>query len=537
MGINSRSHGKGRWLVPAMALIAPFIVSSAAAASAKAEALVSAKCGTCHAASEPGKWDRISDSRRTPEGWDMTVARMTYAHGVVLSGTERRDIVKYLADEHGLAPQETASYRYILDRSPSVIEHFEDEEIGQTCARCHSYGRIAVQRRTEGEWRKLVHFHVGQYPAIEIQAGGRDRNWFEIASGDVSQRLGKVYGLQSEAWKSWKETKHASPQGKWRLVGHRPGWGGYEGTATVSPGGDDTYRVDMRIKYANGKVENAKGSSILYAGHEWRAKLRQGDKDILQVFSLKEGGRELAGRWFEEGNDAIGGDFKAVRADGGTPVILSVQPAMARAGAKETLTINGVGLKGEVSLGPDVVVSKVVSRTLEQLVVEVEVARDAETGVRTVSLDGVSSDGALKVYRSIDLVKIVPAHPMARVGDGGGKLPKVPAQLEAVAYAAGADGKPGTDDDLRLGVVDAKWGLANLNEAAEKMRDLDFAGRIEPNGLFLPNEAGPNPKRVFSANNAGELLVTAAVQDGDRTVSAQAPLIVTVQRWNDPPIR
>ena len=43
------------------------------------------------------------------------------------------------------------------------------------CARCHSYARVALQRRDAAEWLKLVHFHLGQYPTTEYQAGGRDR--------------------------------------------------------------------------------------------------------------------------------------------------------------------------------------------------------------------------------------------------------------------------------------------------------------------------------------------------------------------------
>jgi quinohemoprotein amine dehydrogenase len=37
-------------------------------------------------------------------------------------------------------------------------------------------------------------------------------------------------------------------------------------------------------------------------------------------------------------------------------------------------------------------------------------------------------------------------------------------------------------------------------------------------------------------NNAGNLKVQARVMDGDDTHNAEGQMIVTVQRWNNPPI-
>ena len=529
--------GKGGTAVALLfGLITPFL-SATAQAEPSTAALVNSKCGACHAATDDGKWGRISEGRRTPEGWDMTVARMSFAHGVKLTSEERGAIVKYLADNYGLAPDESAAHRYIVDRTPNVVEHPENKLIGDTCARCHSYGRIAVQRRTEADWRKLVHFHVGQYPAIEIQAGGRDRNWFEIANGDASRELGKVYGFDSESWSKWKTQKRADASGNWRVVGYKPGTGAYEGKATVQRLGDDKYSVDMTLHYENGTTEELKGSSIVYTGHEWRATLKKGDVAIQQVMTLADGGRSLSGRWFEANRDAVGGTLRAVRTDGAAPTVLSVQPAVIKAGTRARLTINGVGLDGDVSLGSGVKVVAVGERSADRVVVEVESAPDAATGTREVKVGNARSGDALKVYQRIDYLKITPEHPMARVGDNGGSRPKVPAQLEALAYAAGPDGKQGTTDDLLIGPMPATWSLANLNKVAEEMQDVKYAGRIDSSGLFHANDAGTNPDRKYKANNVGELKVTATVKDGSETLQATAPLIVTVQRWNDPPIR
>lgn len=526
-----------RALALAAGLLTQLCVAGAYAAAPAGEALVNTKCASCHTAKGDGKWDRISEGRRTPEGWDMTVARMSFAHGVKMTREERSSIVKYLSDAYGLSPDESAAHRYIVNRTPNVVETFENKLIGDTCARCHSYGRVAVQRRTEDDWRKLVHFHVGQFPAIEIQAGGRDRNWFEIANGEASVELGKVYGFDSDSWNKWKAQKPADASGSWRVVGYKPGTGAYEGTATVQRTGNDAYSVNMALRYENGASETLKGSALVYTGHEWRATLKSGDREINQVMTLADGGRSLSGRWFEADYDAVGGTLRAVRTDGAKPEVLSVQPAALKAGTRTRLVINGVGLDGDVSLGGGVKVLSVAERSADRVVVEVESEKNAVTGPREVKVGNARSGNAFAVYQRVDYVKITPDHPMARVGDAGGSMKKVPAQLEALGYAVGADGKKGTADDVLIGALPASWSLDNLNKVAAEMQDVKYAGRIENNGLFVTNDAGPNPDRKYQANNVGELKVTATVKDGTRTLKATAPLIVTVQRWNDPPIR
>lgn len=46
-----------------------------------------------------------------------------------------------------------------------------------------------------------------------------------------------------------------------------------------------------------------------------------------------------------------------------------------------------------------------------------------------------------------------------------------------------------------------------------------------------------NPQRAYGTNNVGDLAIKATVKDGNRSVEGRGRLIVTVQRWNDPPIR
>lgn len=55
-------------------------------------------------------------------------------------------------------------------------------------------------------------------------------------------------------------------------------------------------------------------------------------------------------------------------------------------------------------------------------------------------------------------------------------------------------------------------------------------------GVFTPGDAGPNPARKMSTNNAGNLKVIAAVDDAGTARTGEGQMIVTIQRWNNPPI-
>ncbi|MOA21370.1 hypothetical protein D3C78_1418600 [compost metagenome] len=59
---------------------------------------------------------------------------------------------------------------------------------------------------------------------------------------------------------------------------------------------------------------------------------------------------------------------------------------------------------------------------------------------------------------------------------------------------------------------------------------------MQADGVFVPGDAGPNPARKMSTNNAGNLKVIAQVDDGGKPLKGEGQLIVTVQRWNNPPL-
>jgi quinohemoprotein amine dehydrogenase len=163
---------------------------------------------------------------------------------------------------------------------------------------------------------------------------------------------------------------------------------------------------------------------------------------------------------------------------------------------------------------------------------QVKVAADALPGLRAVAAGGaVSAGGAgkLAVYRQIDQIDVVPGYAIARVG--GGRLAPVSAQFEAIASTRLPGGEL-----LALGPVTADWTSVPFDAEAKRTEDEKFAGHFDKRGRFLPGGAGPNSAREYSGDNVGNLTVLARAQDGDRAVEGRGHLVVTVQRWNTPPI-
>ena len=515
------------------------IALAGAGESARAQdavAILNGKCAACHERTDGGL-ARIKDQRKTPEAWDMTIVRMMQLHGVEVTGEERATLVKHLADTQGLAPAESDGFRYILEREPAALEDPPTDELGAMCARCHSYARVALQRRTEEEWRKLANFHLGQYPTTEYQALGRDRNWWEIASEKLPPDLAERYPLETPEWTAWREREPADLSGRWRFFGREAGAGAYEGVATIESTGDDTYSVTLESTYTDGRQLEGEGSGIVYTGFEWRSRVALGEDETLQVFAVSEDGHTMRGRSFLADADSIGTGVTAVRMDEGTSAVVTATPSHLRAGETAEIAIHGFGLEGDVSLGEGVTVEDVLSRGAETVVVRASADANAASGARTVSVGDTDADGLLTVYQAIDFLTVEPSYNIARVGGGGGPIPPVPAQFEAVAWMQGPDGQAGTDDDIEIGAMPAKWAVRNFDEVAKELDDAAFAGEMQANGLFMPAEAGPNPERPFDTNNAGNLTVIATVEDDGQTVTGEGQLLVTVQRWNDPPIR
>jgi quinohemoprotein amine dehydrogenase len=508
--------------------------------------LVRAYCSGCHHESA-GQFERISTIRKTPEGWAMTLFRMRQVHGLNLEDGVRDSLVRFLSDTQGLAPGEAAAGRFALERRPNAKDLDDGAEINVMCARCHSLARVSLQRRDEEEWRKLSNTHVGQWPSIEYSASGRDRPWFQIASGPLPAKLAALYPYSTTAWTAWQKHAAADLAGAWVVVGHVPGGEDFYGTARIDRDAGGDWKASYALTDIDGVAFSGGSKAIVYTGFEWRGSAELGTRSVREVYAVSEDGNRIEGRWFDPDHAEEGGDWVAVREDG-TARILAVWPRAQRAGTAGDVTIVGMGFDAKpaagskaalVSFGDGALVSKV-QRDAHTIRARVKVAAGASPGLRAVVAGGVGAGGAgaagggaetvkFAVYARIDQVDVVPGYAIARVG--GGRLAPVSAQFEAIASTRLQGGEL-----LALGPVSAEWTSAPFDAEAKRTEDEKFAGHFDKRGCFLPGGAGPNTAREYSGDNVGNLAVVAKALDGDRAVEGHGHLIVTVQRWNTPPI-
>ena len=504
----------------------------AATAAAPDPAAVRAHCSGCHRESSPGHFDRISDMRKSPEGWEMTLFRMHQVHGLNLEPAARSDILRYLSSVGGLAPAESAPGRFALERRPNVPDLALGEELGALCGRCHTLARASLQRRDAAEWLKLAHTHVGQWPTLEYQQSGRDRYWWESATTELPAKLGALYPLDTPAWRAWRARPHVDLAGRWLVFGHTPGRGDYHGVATISARAADEYAASYALGYAGGAALNGQSKAILYTGYEWRGRARLGDTEVREVFAASEDGTQLKGRWFQSEHAESGGDYLAVRAEG-PAAVLACLPRALQAGTTQEVLLIGRHLSGVPDFGPGTHTT-LVQPLPDGLLLKVAVEAGAASGPRTVRAGGARGADAAVIFDRIDRVAIEPAYAIARLG--GGQLQAVTAQFEAIGYLDLPAERGRAATSVRLGALPASWSVAPHDAQAAAAQDVKFAGQMQPDGRFVPAGAGPNPARAFSGNNAGDLFAIATVKDGQRTLEGRAHLIVTVQRWNTPPI-
>lgn len=501
------------------------------------EAILKQHCLGCHTqeSANPLKLSRISHQRKTPEGWLMTIGRMQTTHGLQIKSNDRAKLVEYLANNQGLTPKEAQPYRYILERRSNYRE-LKQPELAQMCARCHSEARIGLQRREQAEWGDLVNFHLGQWPTLEFSQMGRDRQWFKLAMNEVVPFLGKNYALDMKEWQQWQSQSKPAVDGIWRVAGNMPSKGQFQGNMILTLKGKNYYKVDFSGQFDNGELLKGIGKVLIYSDFEWRGSLTIDGKKYLQIFAVNHQNKTLKGRMFLDENEEIGINIQGVH--GEQSQILALSPSSIKAGETKNISIRGHNLNGSVSLGGGLKVLAEISRSADEIIVKVQAPSVKHAISTEVTVGDASITGKLSLYDRVSEIKVFPSYAIARIGDGGGTEPKVKAFFETKAYAAGADGKAGTVDDVYLGNVPATWSVAPFDQQAIDDEDVKFAGVIDAHtGVFTPGDAGPNPERKYGTNNVGHLSVIATYKNGETVLKATSELIATVQRFNNPPIQ
>jgi quinohemoprotein amine dehydrogenase len=539
------------------------------------------KCGGCHKRDKDGIMGRISFVRTTPEIWEQNIKRMIRLNGLVATPAEIREIVKYLSNNNGLAPEELEPAFWEVDHSlPGHQYDYVPDALGKTCNYCHTIGRVLLQRRSRDDYEKLAALHVALFPGAEnqfhparsrrstspVRAVIRDSTSrgveLEARTPDLNapypidtilDYLSKNQPLITPEWTAWKATM-ANPKlaGTWVVSGYQAGKGKAFGTLTIqATQAPDEFTTKLQLYFpAKDATLTRAGKGIVYTGYSWRGREKadaapspgadagSDPAEWREAMMVSRDGNSMHGRWFWGGYNEFGIEVTMTRL-GSQPVVLGTDLyALQSPGATRELRIFGANLPsnlkpGDVDLGPGVTVTRVVKATPSVAIVAVAVEKGLAVGIRNVSIGSATAVKALAVYDKIAYIEVSPDASMARLG--GGIAAKQYTQLEAIAYAAGPDGKKNTEDDVPLGPVNARWTLQEFYSTPDD-DDVKFVGSINDSGLFTPASEGPNPARKkqsnnFGTNNWGDVWVEATFDHEGVTLKSKSYLIVTVPQY------
>jgi quinohemoprotein amine dehydrogenase len=557
------------------------------------DALTIAKCASCHAKDDKGNLSRISWIRTTPEGWEEAIKRMIRLNGLTLEPADAKAIVKYLSNNHGLAPEEAKPVMYMAEHRIQD-EAIPNESLKATCNNCHALGRVFQWHRTRADWSLLADTHVALYAQAEAAfrrngrggggatapaaAGGRGGRGAAAATAAADSAtgptaanisldatldfLGSSYPLHTPEWAAWRP-RMRTPRinGRWLISAHVPGRGKYYGEMTIAQGAaPDEFTTTAKLQPLNGGPAISRtGTGLVYTGFSWRGRSHGSalaanaapddlNREMRESLWISPDQAWAEGRWFWGEYQEFGVDVKLQRVTA-EPVLLTLDRYSLKTGAQaQRVRVVGNNLPAQIApadldFGSGIAVKSIVSHTAGDIVATVDVAANAVPGRRDVALGNALLESAVAVYDKVDYIKVLPEASLARLGgDEHSVHPRGYQQLEAVAYHRGEDGKLHTGDDIELGPVDVTWSVEEFYSVFGD-DDKEFVGTLNGNGLFTPSLDGPNPQRKFSRNNYGDVWVVATARnekdkDGKPLVG-KSYLVVTVPtyiRWDQPEV-
>src|SRR5882762_10266939 len=307
--------------------------------------LVKRKCGTCHRADEKSRLTRISYRRTTPEGWEQTIKRMITLNNLAIEPAEARDILRYLADHHGLAPEEAKPAAFETERRLIEYTYAGDKDTEQLCTTCHSMGRVIGQRRQSTP-------QPGAPPPD-------NRHPMDKAI----EHLSSAFPLTSTEWAAWSATMRPPQlQGRWALAGYQPGRGPVFGQVVITTQGDPNsgeFTTETTFTYARGgQTVSRRGRGLVYTGFQWRGRssgeatsfpIRGVSTDWREVLSVDRDWRRAEGRWFTGAYNELGLDVR-LRRVGADPIVLGTAESMIKTGAsRQELHLFGANFPSSAS--------------------------------------------------------------------------------------------------------------------------------------------------------------------------------------------
>src|SRR5262249_12604547 len=313
-------------------------------------AVVKARCGSCHRSDDKGRMSRISYRRASAENWELTIKRMVSLNHVTLSPEDARNVLKYLTDHQGLAPEELRPIAFEGERRMVEVSYTADETTSTLCSSCHSSARVLGERRTKEEWQLLIVMHRSLYPLVDTQpmnggggfmrtggrggggrggarAGGRGadpaRPGEQAADGAppddrhpverALEHLEKTLPLVTSEWSAWSAAMQPPKlAGRWAVAGSQLGKGAVYGEVTIAadPAAPDTFTTQVRYTLGRtGQTVTRTGRAIVYTGYQWRGRA----DDWRETLFVERDWKQMWGRWFTGGYDETGIDVTLTR--------------------------------------------------------------------------------------------------------------------------------------------------------------------------------------------------------------------------------
>jgi quinohemoprotein amine dehydrogenase len=345
------------------------------------------------------------------------------------------------------------------------------------------------------------------------------------------------------------------------LTGYQQGKGRIFGTMTIEAGPSPTdFVTKVDIEYAStGATLSRTGKGIVYTGYSWRGRSTApagtaaptdpaaAPAEWREAMFVSRDTNTMEGRWFWGGYDEFGIDAHLSRI-GTTPMLAGVNAFSMQSPSSGDMKVYGANFPADLKasdfdLGAGITVSRVTRNSASLATIAVQVAPNLPSGIRDISLSRSTVERAIAVYDKIAYIKTLPDASMARLG--GVVAAKQYAQFEAIAYAAGPDGKPETADDIPLGPVAAHWSMSEFYSTPDD-DDVKFVGTVnQTTGMFTPNIEGPNPERKRQANNYGvdnygDVYVDAEFKAPDgKAMKSRSYLVVTIPvyvRYDQPEV-
>ena len=362
---------------------------------------------------------------RRRRNWELTVKRMIGLNHVAVEPAQAREIIKYLADNHGLAPEEAKAGAFEAEHRLVDRTYEADQGNGRRLLVVPLDWPRDERAADKQEWELLLAMHRGYYPLVDNQPmndgqGFRRNRALPSEPGPdgrppdarqpmerIVEHLSKTYPLTSAAWTDWAaarqpaglagtlgdERLHRRQGPDLRRGRHHRGSAGRRHRS--SPSRSTRSRAPARRPFARAAAWSTPGSSGAAARR--RPAPSPGARRCSSSARRRDDGPLVRRRLRRARRSTSGWSGIGARSD---------RPRRQRAGVEDrhvscrrcgstARTCRRGSAADQVSLGQGITVTKIVSSTADGVTLAVEVAATAAPGPRDLLVAGAHRASAL----------------------------------------------------------------------------------------------------------------------------------------------